>query len=134
MSSSIVRRLAVFVPGKSCYFGHFCVLGGGGQNRQRKDKKMKKSLKAGKKRMEERQEAGKTETTKENEGKQNGNKKSKKAPALEDNRRLTKSGVHAGEKRPAVADWRVAAKEHLTLGDNILYCNTLQHLTLGGST
>ena len=85
--------------------------------------------------MEERQEAGKTETTKENEGKQNGNKKSKKAPALEDNRRLTKSGVHAGEKRPAVADWRVAAKEHLTLGGSILYCNTLQHLTLlGGST
>jgi len=36
-------------------------------------------------------------------------------PALEDNRRLTKSGVHAGEKRPAVADWGVAAKEHLTL-------------------
>ena len=28
MSSSIVRRLAVFVPGKSCYFGHFCVWGG----------------------------------------------------------------------------------------------------------
>ena len=81
--------------------------------------------------MEERQEAGKTETTKENEGKQNGNKKSKKAPALEDNRRLTKSGVHAGEKRPAVADWRVAAKEHLTLGGSILYCNTLQYLTLG---
>ena len=56
------------------------VLGGGGQNRQRKDKKMKKSLKAEKKRMKERQETGKAETTMEagNEGKENGNKSPKK--------------------------------------------------------
>ena len=41
---------------------------------------------------------------------------------------MTKSGVHAGEKRPAVADWGVAAKEHLTLGGSILYCNTSEEV------
>ena len=37
------------------------------------------------------------------------------APALIDNRGLAEGGVDTGEER-AVAHWRVATKEHLTLG------------------